>query len=184
MAKTPAKRSPSARPRPRPTGSTDPGSFQLGDRVTWSSQAAGSWKTKLGTIVEVVPKGRVPAKTETISSRNHESYIIEARDPLVAGTKMQLYWPIVSRLKRVRKAKVTHVALVDTKDAPAGCTIYDVVQAQADAENLDRAEVVHHDGPSTLGHDPHDVDASRVCRGVCDPHEHLVEPACRSRVSR
>jgi hypothetical protein len=64
--------------------------FKLGDRVRWQSQAAGSWKEKRGTIVEVVPAKRQPSNAPYSGSRSHEWYVVD-----VDG---QLYYPRVSAL--------------------------------------------------------------------------------------
>lgn len=77
--------------------------FDLGDRVTWSSQAGGHSKTKLGTIVEVVRAGKFPKHYSNSSTREHESYVVEV---YVRKTeKLVTYWPLANKLSRVRKAK-------------------------------------------------------------------------------
>lgn len=82
--------------------------FQLGDRVAWSSQAGGIWKNKLGTIVEVVSLRTRPQKADGAGTRDHESYVVQVDHTSRSGRtkKPQFYWPVVSSLKRVRKAVV------------------------------------------------------------------------------
>ena len=120
--KNSSPRSRTSSKRPRPTGSTDPG-FSVGDRVTWVSQAGGRWKTKRGTIVEVVPAGRPPKEHQTTAIRDHVSYVVEARDVVNPKGRVETYWPVASKLKHVRKAKVTHVAIVPEGQAPEGCVV-------------------------------------------------------------
>jgi hypothetical protein len=90
--------------------------FKIGDKVRWSSQAAGSWVEKTGIIVAVLPPGVPPMKNfgegpiydmarqhnaniqaGGLQSRTMESYIV-----LVAGktpkSKSKLYWPLTSAL--------------------------------------------------------------------------------------
>lgn len=73
--------------------------FQVGQQVKWTSQATGSWKEKVGDVVEVVPAGARP-KPERFPSlyaggcgfgRYHESYVVRV------GKKY--YWPIASKLQ-------------------------------------------------------------------------------------
>jgi len=77
--------------------------FKVGDIVSWSSQAAGTTTTKVGTVVEVVPAGREPTKMARAvgSTRKHVSYVVDvprfakkSKQPL----KPESYWPIVSLL--------------------------------------------------------------------------------------
>ena len=79
--------------------------YKLGDRVTWTSQAHGSAKTKTGTVVEVVPKGGRPSRGKFPSlykdagvgfSRAHESYVVSVPNKR-SGVK--IYWPIVKNLR-------------------------------------------------------------------------------------
>jgi hypothetical protein len=79
--------------------------FSIGNVVTWRSQAQGSAKTKVGTIIEVVPPdtrpstaGR-PGLNECGYGRNHVSYIVEVTTGKQKQGKRH-YWPVVSRLKR------------------------------------------------------------------------------------
>lgn len=90
--------------------------FEIGDRVVWTSQSAGYTKTKRGDVVAVVPREVRPfVKEKDVTylgfgirtkhnifhygmsrlgggySRNHQSYLVVVKN--------QLYWPIVSKLK-------------------------------------------------------------------------------------
>ena len=77
--------------------------FLVGDSVTWSSQAAGATRTKVGRVVEVVPAKHRPKakKKDNGMRRDHESYVVHARalrDDRKNNTP-RLYWPRVSQLK-------------------------------------------------------------------------------------
>lgn len=73
-------------------------SFKVGTAVKWTSGAGGYNKTKKGTVVGVIAKGKKPPtkKFPTLrangTGRNSTSFIIEA------GGKF--YWPHVSLLKK------------------------------------------------------------------------------------
>lgn len=78
--------------------------YYVNVQVTWTSQAAGYEKTKTGTIVAIVPAGRLPTSyvpaDMTLASwpgmpRNHESYLVRV------GRSKALYWPRVSALAKV-----------------------------------------------------------------------------------
>lgn len=79
-------------------------SFRVGDRVKWTSQAAGHTKTKEGEVVLVVPAGYLPnqlpemegrrSPCDTVTPRNHESYIVK-----VKNKHQSYYWPRVSQLQ-------------------------------------------------------------------------------------
>lgn len=65
----------------------------VGDIVTWSSQAAGTMKTKRGVVVEVVKAGRFPASPAAYyGTRKHQWYVVE-----VDGER---YYPIANKLKK------------------------------------------------------------------------------------
>lgn len=64
--------------------------FKEGDEVTWSSQAAGSWKTKTGTIISVLSKKGKP-----------DRYVVEVPPPLGSNAKPKKYFPRTSALKKV-----------------------------------------------------------------------------------
>ncbi len=82
--------------------------FKLNDKVTWTSQAQGSTKTKIGTVVQVVaPKERLRLEHKDYGlhgygdPRDHESYVVH-----VAGqtdkAKGKRYWPRASALKAAK----------------------------------------------------------------------------------
>lgn len=68
--------------------------FERGDLVTWTSQSAGSVKTKTGIVMDVIPAGSNRVK-DCIPNcgipRNHVSYLVS-----VSG---KLYWPLVKLLR-------------------------------------------------------------------------------------
>jgi hypothetical protein len=81
--------------------------FKTGDQVTWTSQAAGSSKTKTGEVVEVVAKGSRPNRDMFLSlyrsngvgfSRNHESYVVMVKNKKFG---VKFYWPMVKNLRSV-----------------------------------------------------------------------------------
>jgi hypothetical protein len=79
--------------------------FVMGDKVTWKSQAAGSWKTKTGVIVEVVEARDTPNQILHHGRRDHESYIVEVTEThKTTGQprKPVRYWPLVTALKKAR----------------------------------------------------------------------------------
>lgn len=72
----------------------------VGDKVTWTSQAQGFTKTKVGTVVQVVNPGNRPALDQSPGmSRNHKSYVIEVPNKSGRG-KAKRYWPVVSLLSK------------------------------------------------------------------------------------
>lgn len=83
--------------------------FKIGDVVTWKSQANGTWKSKTGKIVEIVPPHVVPTSMRSSrigGTRHDESYVVQTED--------SLNWPLVSKLEKV-------VADEPKVAAPAGC---------------------------------------------------------------
>jgi hypothetical protein len=71
--------------------------FKIGDRVKWQSASAGTWKTKAGEVVAVLPPGADPSRAglrNPGASRNHESYIVRVRE----GRSSRIYWPRVAAL--------------------------------------------------------------------------------------
>jgi hypothetical protein len=78
--------------------------FAVGDRVTWRSQANGSWLVKVGTVIHVVPPYRLnPHRGWRLATpRNVESYVVEvAGKPTTRGPgKSTLYWPLTGKLRR------------------------------------------------------------------------------------
>lgn len=82
--------------------------MKAGDKVTWRSQAGGSWKEKTGEIIYVVPAGRLPRsewhQADTCLPRNHESYIVKVG--------RRTYWPRVSALKLAEgQSRIHHRAM-------------------------------------------------------------------------
>jgi hypothetical protein len=75
--------------------------FAVGHTVKWTSQAAGSWKEKVGAVHKVVPANTlVPPGYGFYGQRSHESYIVHV--PTATGRgKGAYYWPIASKLQRV-----------------------------------------------------------------------------------
>ncbi len=91
-------------------------SFSVGDRVSWKSQAGGHWKTKTGTVVEVVPAFKIPRDKRFGSNRRHESYIVEVTYPAYRSTsavksvrqrKPERYWPLVRNLRLVKRGSTS-----------------------------------------------------------------------------
>lgn len=82
--------------------------FSVGDRVSWESQASGTWKKKIGTVVEVVPAHTSWSENRTgvVGTRGHESYIVEV-DTVKGGKRQRQtrYWPIVKNLHLVKRGK-------------------------------------------------------------------------------
>ena len=85
--------------------------IKLGDLVTWTIQAQGCSKTKVGVVVEIVPENCMPSRDEfpklytgagVGSPRNHESYVVSVdvgRNK--KGVTFREYWPRVSALEKV-----------------------------------------------------------------------------------
>jgi hypothetical protein len=94
--------------------------FREGDMVTWTSQAGGNTKTKVGTVVAVIPGGeasyerarsaidlRTRAGTHRSAfgggwSRPAESYVVEVPQGTTGRAKPVLYWPVASALRPFR----------------------------------------------------------------------------------
>lgn len=99
-------------------------SFKVDDVVTWRSQAAGSWKTKTGTVIEVVAAHKIPRDKNFGSSRNHESYIVEVTYEPQRSTsaiksmrvkKPERYWPRVSNLRLAYGKPLAEILMEDLK---------------------------------------------------------------------
>jgi hypothetical protein len=73
--------------------------FQLGDRVYWTSQAAGYSRMKAGLVTQVIPRGKQPKMRGIGMARDHESYVIRASVCDGQRKRTKLYWPRVSQLK-------------------------------------------------------------------------------------
>lgn len=79
--------------------------FTVGQRVSWVSQASGSWKSKTGTVVSVVPAKKVTDELRkhglaTCNFREHESYIVHVPSKSGRGKGVH-YWPLASKLQAV-----------------------------------------------------------------------------------
>jgi hypothetical protein len=82
--------------------------FNVGDSVTWSSQAGGHTKVKTGVIEEVVSPKNYPNRERfpqlfngsgTGLYRDHVSYVVRVpgKTPKSGGT---VYWPRAAALKK------------------------------------------------------------------------------------
>ena len=77
--------------------------FELGDWVTWKSQAQGYEKSKTGLIVQVIAPHERPLPKQIIGAgwgRNHESYLVRVDPKPGSKAKPKFYWPRVSLLQR------------------------------------------------------------------------------------
>jgi hypothetical protein len=87
---------------PLPDALSENKEFQVGDVVTWESQARGVLTRKTGVVAEVVPAKKMPSKDKFPSfykrpaliglSRSEKSYVV------LVGNKP--YRPVASKLKR------------------------------------------------------------------------------------
>ena len=78
--------------------------MEIGSKVTWTSQANGSTKTKKGVVAEIVAAGQRPSRKQYPSlyrssgvglPRDHASYVVQV------GNKV--YWPRASALQPLAK---------------------------------------------------------------------------------
>jgi len=77
--------------------------FGVGDKVTWSSQAGGSVKVKVGVVEVILQPGRMPTSLQISgcgNPRNHESYLVLVPNKSGRGVGKK-YWPLVSKLRYV-----------------------------------------------------------------------------------
>lgn len=90
---------------------SDQNKFQVGDTVTWTSQAGGKSKTKTGKIVRIVPVNTRPydvmpegywVRAALYLHRPHESYLIQV------GKSKRLYWPLVKYLEKAEPELSEH----------------------------------------------------------------------------
>ncbi len=65
--------------------------WKVGDPVIWTSQSAGTWKTKRGVVEMIVPAGKRPEIRGAGLPRDHESYVVRAGG--------RAYWPLVAKLE-------------------------------------------------------------------------------------
>ena len=79
-------------------------SFEVGDEVEWTSQAAGIVKAKRGTVEMIVPRGKRPEIKGVGFQRDHVSYVVRVRQYNANGKviRTQCYWPRVSALRLVQ----------------------------------------------------------------------------------
>lgn len=70
--------------------------FKVGDRVEWTSQAAGVSKTKVGEVEMLIPAGKRPEMKDVGNIRDHLSYVVRANG--------RAYWPRVSALRFATEA--------------------------------------------------------------------------------
>lgn len=66
--------------------------FRVGDVVTWSSQAAGSWKTKTGTVTHVYRLNGVV-----------KQYAVKVPPKEGSKAKPKMYYPRASALKKAQQ---------------------------------------------------------------------------------
>lgn len=82
--------------------------FSVGNFVEWTSQSAGTWKRKVGVVVEVVPPRQEPKMRPAGSgwgcARRETSYVIEVSEAKArGGERRRLYWPLASKLELVEQ---------------------------------------------------------------------------------
>ncbi len=88
--------------------------FVEGERVTWSSQAQGYRRTKVGVVAQILPSGALPDRERFPSlyregigmPRDHVSYVVKCAAGDNAG-KGRAYWPRASQLSRAEPAPDT-----------------------------------------------------------------------------
>lgn len=93
--------------------------FKKGDLVTWSSQAGGHARSKIGEVLEVVSPNKMPILKvkDPGSSRNHESYVVRASYEGANGkVRTTNYWPVVNKLELKSKREEERPTLVATKE--------------------------------------------------------------------
>lgn len=88
-----AKPAKAARPRHKTV-------FALGDRVAWSSSAAGSTTRKVGVVAEIVAKGASPKTYKATNVRDHVSYVVAVPRVGADGKPIlpEAYWPLAALL--------------------------------------------------------------------------------------
>lgn len=75
--------------------------FKVGDQVTWTSQSGSYVKTKIGTVISIIPKGARPSMEILPGAgwgRDHPSYLVSVPGK-TARAKGKLYWPNVKHLR-------------------------------------------------------------------------------------
>lgn len=86
--------------------------YKIGDRVAWNSGANGYERRKVGRVIEVVSAGMFAGLADSMSRRDHESYVVEvAQSPTKHGKQRppMIYWPRVTHLRALpgRKPRAT-----------------------------------------------------------------------------
>lgn len=148
--------------------------FNVGDTVTWTSQAGGHTRIKVGSIEEVVPPGSLPnrAKFEPLfrsggvgAPRNHVSYVVRVpgKTTKSAGT---VYWPRAAALLKGTLGQIEATQTLEQFNASAssGAVAY---QSGAPAVTTQEftSQVTH-----TAGANPAssiDAGATLTVPGVC-----------------
>lgn len=108
--------------------------FKVGDKVTWRSQAAGSYTNKKGEIIEVIPAGQRPKIPGCGYARKHESYVVKAEAESTGRTRK--YWPIVTLLQPVEETAF------DTETEPYNRTYTVKAEEGEDLRNLSPEQLV------------------------------------------
>lgn len=78
-----------------------PKQFRVGDVVEWTSQANGTYRTKVGIVMDIIRDGYSPYNRYGLNKdrddfRDHDSYIVGI--PHV-GKQMEYFWPRVKHLQ-------------------------------------------------------------------------------------
>lgn len=101
--------------------------FKVGQPVCWESQSNGTYATKYGMVVEVVPNGSLPSKELRprgcgLMCRAVESYVVRTTR-VVRGDSVnresRLYWPRTAYLASWRVSAHDVLSLVEAKMAIA-----------------------------------------------------------------
>jgi len=103
--------------------------LQVGDWVSWESQARGGYRKKTGEVVAIVPAGRQPSREDFPQlyrgpgvglPRAHASYVVK----VTTGKRrrsFRVYWPVANRLVKrtgwIREAFPATVGM-DTGNGP------------------------------------------------------------------
>lgn len=76
--------------------------WKVGDTVSWSSQAAGSWRTKTGTVLDVAEPGQwfKVAGSRHILGTAQRRYLVEVTIKHSRGERVQRYFPTTTALQR------------------------------------------------------------------------------------
>lgn len=86
--------------------------FNIGDKVSWKSQAAGNYKLKTGTVVAVLFKGNIPYRYAMEHFPKHKrmfdggdlpgnyntAYLVEVKDGKTDKAAPKLYMPYPKQL--------------------------------------------------------------------------------------